>query len=50
MRNVVLDLVRKILQTYYIEKSYSEAYYFSITKFLYWKFYKIPSHISKETF
>ena len=33
MRNVVLDVLRKILQTYYIEKSYSTAY-FNITKLL----------------
>ena len=34
MRNVVLDVVRKILQTY-IEKSNRPAYYFEITKLLY---------------
>ena len=34
MRNVVLDVIRKILQTYYIEKSYSAAYYFDIAKLL----------------
>ena len=34
MRNVVLGVVWKILQTY-IEKSYSTAYYFEITKLLY---------------
>ena len=33
MRNVVLDVLRKILQTYYIKKSYSTAY-FNITKLL----------------
>ena len=33
MRNVVLNVLRKILQTYYIEKSYSTAY-FNITKLL----------------
>ena len=35
MRKVVLDVVGKVLQTYYIEKSYSTAYYFNITKLLY---------------
>ena len=34
MKNVVLGVGRKILQTYYIEKSYSTAYYFDITKLL----------------
>ena len=33
MRNVVLDVVREILQTYYIENSNSTAY-FNITKLL----------------
>ena len=42
MRNVVLDVVRKILQTYENEKSYSTAFYFDITNF-----YK-NIYISKE--
>ena len=33
-RNVVLEVLRKILQIY-IKKSYSTAYYFEITKLLY---------------
>ena len=37
MRNVVLVVVRKVLQIYYIEKSYSTAYYFDITKLLYYR-------------
>ena len=40
MRNVVLDVVRKIPQTYYIEKSYSTAY-FNITKLLYKEVFKM---------
>ena len=40
MRNAILDGVRKILQTYYIEKSYSTAY-LNITRLLYQKFYKM---------
>ena len=35
MRNVILGVVRKSLQTYSIKKSYSAAYYFDITKLLY---------------
>ena len=35
MRNVVLDVERKNLQTYYVKNSYSTAYYLDITK----KFY-----------
>ena len=35
MRNVALGVGRKILQTYYIEESYSTDYYFNITKLLY---------------
>ena len=35
MRNVALGVERKILQAYYIEKSYSTDYYFNITKLLY---------------
>ena len=50
MRNVVLGVVRKILQTYYIEKSYySTAYYFDITKLLYRSF-TTYRYISKKTF
>ena len=37
MTNVALDVVRKILQTYYIEKSYSTRYYFNITKLLHYR-------------
>ena len=50
MRNVVLDVVMKILQTY-IEKSYhSTAYYFDITKLLYYRSLTKYLYISKETF
>ena len=44
MRNVVLGVVRKIMQTYYIEKSYSITYYFDITNLLYYRSF------TKETF
>ena len=44
MRNVALGVVRKILQTYYIEKSYSTTYYFDITNLLYYRSF------TKETF
>ena len=51
MRNVVLGVVRKILQIYYIEKSYySTAYYFDITKLLYCISFTKYLYISKETF
>ena len=50
MRNVVLGVVRKILQTYYIKKSYSTAYYFDITKLLYYRSFTKYLYISKETF
>ena len=50
MRNVVLDVVRKILQTYYIENTYSTAYYFDITKLLYYRSFIKYLYISKETF
>ena len=51
MKNVVLGVGRKILQTYYIEKSYSTAYYFGITKLLYqYRRFTKYLYISKETF
>ena len=50
MRNVVLGVVRKILQTYYIEKSYSATYYFDITNVLYYRTFTKYLYISKETF
>ena len=40
MRNVVLDGVRKILQTYHFKKFYSTAY-FNITKLLHYNFNKM---------
>ena len=50
MKNVVLGVGRKILQTY-IEKSYSTAYYFGITKLLYqYRRFTKYLYISKETF
>ena len=50
MKNVVLGVGRKILQTYYIEKSYSTAYYFDITKLFYYiqEFYKISLHFKRN--
>ena len=50
MRNVVLVVVKKILQIYYIEQSYSTAYYFDITKLLYYRSLTKYLYISKETF
>ena len=50
MRNNVLGVVRKNLQTCYIEKSYSTGYYFDITKLLYYRSFTKYLYISKETF
>ena len=50
MRNVLLGVGRKILQIYYIETSCSTAYYFDITKLLYYRSFTKYFYISKETF
>ena len=49
MRYVLLGVGRKILQTY-IEKFYSTAYYFDITKLLYYRSFTKYLYTSKETF
>ena len=51
MRNVVLGVLRKIMQMYHIEKSYySTAYYYDIKKLLYCISFTKYLYISKETF
>ena len=50
MRNVVFDAIRKIRQTYYIEKSYSTAYYFDKANFCIRSFTKYVAIFRKKHF